>query len=224
MWVCSPCDWATEFLQTWPLGFAILVSTGMMLYGCICMTGIYWYDVFSLQLLKSVMSHEVTFLLLMAYFRSTAHILVEQPLSSWLFKQKCFLEIIHRYQLQKILTYQGCWGGWLMKGTHLMTTLPTLSALGRRATRDVRARFKKRVAEKHAERARKGLPPKVFYERLPNGKFHGTKQLAETAQYPWAFVRDIYKCWKRNHGRSGLQWALTLVNCHLGSQDRRDIV
>ena len=147
---------------------------------------------------------KVTFLLLLAFFRPTAHIILEQPTSSWLYKQKVFLEIIQRYNLKKILTYQGCWGGWLLKGTHLMTTLPSLQSMARKATNEVREKHRRRVAKMNHKRISKGLSPKVFYRKLTNGTFHGTKQLAETAFYPSSFVIDIFRCWQRH--RCGLQW------------------
>ena len=138
---------------------------------------------------------EVTFLLLVGYFRPTLKFIVEQPLSSWLFKQRCFQEIIARYNLKKYLTYQGAFGAPLLKGTHLMSDMDTLTALVRKATRQLKEKHALMMCKKNARRQAKGLPIKVYYKQYANGTFHGTSFLTETSQYPGRFVTAIYKCW-----------------------------
>ena len=73
------------------------------------------------RLSNLILANMVTFLLLMAYYRPKALVVMEQPKSSWLFRQVRCLEVIWRLNMEKYLTYMGSWGGLLLKGTHLMS-------------------------------------------------------------------------------------------------------
>ena len=138
-------------------------------------------------------------MLLISYFRPKAYLMVEQPISSWLFKQRNFMELIFRCSMQKVLTYQGFFGGSLLKGTHLMTTLPTLWAVSRRATWRMKEKFKKEVAKRNRKLRQQGKPVPVFYVKSAGGGFHGTKDLTSTATYPSRFVRAIFQCWQNQY-------------------------
>ena len=86
---------------------------------------------FCVRLSNQILANTVTFLLLMAYFRPKLWLMLEQPLSSWCFKQKNVLEAISRWNLRRFLTYLGCFGHDLMKGTHLMSNLGSLQEIER---------------------------------------------------------------------------------------------
>ena len=59
---------------------------------------------FCVRLSNQILANTVTFLLLMAYFRPKLRLMLEQPLSSWCFKQKNVLEAISRWNLRRFLT------------------------------------------------------------------------------------------------------------------------
>lgn len=140
---------------------------------------------------------EVTFLLLMNYFRPTARILIEQPTSSWMYKQTRMLEAISRWKVKKYLTYMGSWGAPLMKGTHLMSNF-SCSAIVRKATKSLRETVAKRLKTLNEKRLAKGLPATEFWVRDRRGKFHGGKDLSSTAIYPQRFATAILKEWERS--------------------------
>ncbi|CAK9016280.1 unnamed protein product, partial [Durusdinium trenchii] len=139
----------------------------------------------------------VTFLLLMNYFRPTARILIEQPTSSWMYKQTRMLEAISRWKVKKYLTYMGSWGAPLMKGTHLMSNF-SCSAIVRKATKSLRETVAKRLKTLNEKRLAKGLPATEFWVRDRRGKFHGGKDLSSTAIYPQRFATAILKEWERS--------------------------
>ena len=156
-----------------------------------------------------VNSFQVTFLLLMNFFRPSCDICIEQPASSWLFKQANVLEVTERYSLKKYLTHQGLWGGPLMKATHFLSTLTTLTAIERKATKEARSKFMRRIRRINGKRRREGLPVKEYYKKFSDGKFQGTKHLAETSIYPRPLVRAIFDCWKAKQLKApAQQWQL----------------
>ena len=90
----------------------------------------------------------------MNYFRPTARILIEQPTSSWMYKQTRMLEAISRWKVKKYLTYMGSWGAPLMKGTHLMSNF-SCSAIVRKATKSLRETVAKRLKTLNEKRLAK---------------------------------------------------------------------
>ena len=138
---------------------------------------------------------QVTFLLLMKFFRPRLCIVVEQPTSSWLFKQRCWKEVTKRWKLEKHLTHQGFFGHDLLKPTHLMGNFSSLQAIETRATKDKKKAHKKEVKRRQARLKAQGERPKSYYRRLPGGGFQGGPDLAASAVYPEKFVLALYKCW-----------------------------
>lgn len=155
------------------------------LYSSFCIIPLIWCTVMHLLA-------QVTFLLLMRYFRPGAFVMIEQPSSSWLFKQVCFQEVIRRFHLKKHLTHLGLWGHDLLKATHLMTNIPSLKAIETKATADMKQKHRKRVARKRAAAKAAGKPVRCYYKQLPGGRFQGGPDLSSSAVYPLAAV---YKCW-----------------------------
>lgn len=142
---------------------------------------------------------KVTFLLLMAYYRPRILLMIEQPTSSWLFKQTCFLEVIKRFKLHRHLTHLGLWGHDLMKATHLMGNFSALKAIETKATADKKKKHRAEVKRRQAQRRAAGEPEKVYYKRLPGGGFQGGPDLASSAVYPMAFIQAVYNCWANRH-------------------------
>ncbi|CAK9015012.1 unnamed protein product, partial [Durusdinium trenchii] len=62
------------------------------------------------RLSNLILSNFVVFLMLMKTFRPRLFVMVEQPASSWLFKQANFKEIIRTCNLRKTLTNMGLFG------------------------------------------------------------------------------------------------------------------
>ena len=141
---------------------------------------------------------QVTFLLLMAFFRPSLKIMLEQPLSSWMFKQRAMLEVLYRWKLRRHLTYLGLFGCDLLKGVHLMSNLPTLKAIERRATKDTKEKHRVRVQKKRDKAIALGRKEKFYYVKNDNG-FHGGPDLSKTAVYPQRFVTAVFRLWRQNH-------------------------
>ena len=138
---------------------------------------------------------QVIFLLLMKYFRPRLCLMLEQPTSSWLFKQRCFKEVAKRWKLRKHLCHQGFFGHDLLKPTHLMANFSSLEAVQTTATKDRKRQHKREVKRRNKLLKAQGLRVKEYYIRLPNGKFQGGPDLASSAIYPKDFVLAIYRCW-----------------------------
>lgn len=147
------------------------------------------------RLSNVILANMVTFLLLMRYFRPGAFVMIEQPSSSWLFKQVCFQEVIRRFHLKKHLTHLGLWGHDLLKATHLMTNIPSLKAIETKVTADMKQKHRKRVARKRAAAKAAGKPVRCYYKQLPGGRFQGGPDLSSSAVYPQRFIAAVYKCW-----------------------------
>lgn len=135
--------------------------------------------------------------MLMKTFRPNVFIIVEQPVSSWLFKQKNFVDVAKKWSLCRHLTNMGLFGGDLLKPTHLMSNLPTLTSVERRATKSAKAKFDSRISRKKQRAIEKGQRVKVYYVRSASGKFSGGPDLSLSAVYPHAFILGVYKAWQR---------------------------
>lgn len=120
--------------------------------------------------------------------------MIEQPTSSWLFKQVCFKDATNVLGLKCYLTHQGLFGHDLMKSTHLMSNMDSLVGIVRRATKAAKQKHAERVARKVAAAKAKGQRVKIYYVKNSKG-FHGAADLASSAVYPFRFVQEIYKCW-----------------------------
>ena len=140
---------------------------------------------------------QVTFLLLMKFWRPRVWVMVEQPLSSWMFKKKPFLELVWRWGLKKHLTYLGPYGHDLLKGCHLMSNLKSLDEVEIRATKEVRQKHARRVAEKNQRLQSAGKHVKKYWVKLPGGRFQGAADLPSSAVYPDRFVKKVYRCWRK---------------------------
>lgn len=116
-------------------------------------------------------------------FRPDSLAMVEQPSGSWMFKSSLWTEMIPGFGMSKALTYQGLFGGPLLKATHLVHTMPTSILFARRCPKAVREKFKK----KHGD--------KEYYIKDASGRVHGTKKLTSTSLYPAKLIRAIYTTW-----------------------------
>ena len=151
------------------------------------------------KIATSVFLTEVTFLWIMRKYRPDLRILIEQPISSFMFKIPMVQRIWKVWGLKKILTYQGLFGGPMLKGTHLLTNMSKADLLERHATADAKRKFKKRMAAKMARLQKKGKAPPVYWKRLAKGKFQGGPNLAESAVYPHKFCASIVDTWEQSH-------------------------
>lgn len=140
---------------------------------------------------------QVTFLLLMAYFRPSLKVVIEQPKSSWMFKQSPVKEVLHRWNLHKHLTYLGFFGAPILKGTHLLSNI-CLQPLVRKATKEAKERHARQVAKTNSKKLAAGKRVPIFWVRGPNGKFHGGPDLSGTSLYPQRFVTALIKCWEES--------------------------
>ena len=215
-WSASAWGWATSYWPIWFLGYNANEYCPMNSYD------IFWQhhlvglraqsceyhsvephtntSRYSIQHSVSTNSEtQVTFLLLMKYFRPRLYVMIEQPTSSWMFKQRCFKEVAQRWNLKRFLTHQGFWGHDLLKPTHLLGSFSSLSAVETTATKKKKRQHKKEVRRKRKLLKSLGLPVKTYYKRLPNGRFQGGPDLAASAIYPPMFLEKVYRCWVGRH-------------------------
>ena len=109
------------------------------------------------------------------------------------------VEVISRLSLRKYLCYLGFYGHDLLKGTHLLSTLPTLTDVENRATAAAVQKHRDRIEKKNQRLVMSGKEIPEYYKRDANGKFHGCKDLATSAVYPLRFVRKVYFLWRKHH-------------------------
>lgn len=132
----------------------------------------------------------------MRFYRPKIFVFAEQPTSSWLYKQTCWREVFERWGLAKTLTYMGFFGSDLLKGSHILTNF-CVKTVARKATAAQKEKHRRRVEKKNRRLIKAGKKPLEYWRRTSDGKFHGCKDLAKTAVYPWRFVHAVYLCWTR---------------------------
>ena len=120
-------------------------------------------------------------------FRYDTFTIVEQPKNSWMFKCPVWQSLQTGFLLKTTLTYQGLFGCFIEKGTHLLHNLPDDRLVARKMTKSARSKFNARLKKI------KALP--VYY-RKKNGKVSGTKALAGTSVYPKRFAKALYNQWQ----------------------------
>ena len=122
-------------------------------------------------------------------FRSDCWAMVEQPAGSWLFKSPIWQEIISGFHLNRTLTYQGLFGGPLLKPTHLLHNMASTQFFARKLTKALKANFQKKQARwKHVQQC--------FYIKGPGGTVTGTEMMSYTSLYPQKMITQIYKTWR----------------------------
>lgn len=134
----------------------------------------------------------------MKELRPNIRVVVEQPSSSFMFKDPGFRKIAALWKMVKYMTHLGLWGHDLMKCTHLQSNMDTSKKCERRATKEAKRRHRERMERKRARQIRAGRVPKVYYFKLEGKKFQGGPDLAGSAQYPQRFVTCLFRAW--------LQW------------------
>ncbi|CAK9023181.1 unnamed protein product, partial [Durusdinium trenchii] len=156
---------------------------------------------FSVRVANAIARNTAVLVRLLLKWRPTVYVVLENPLSTWLYKLPCFKELLKEASFFFVLTYMGLWGMDILKGTRLASNLPTLASLERRATKKVKAKFQARVARKKARAARAGKSEKCFYTtgQNENGQriFTHGPDLAATAEYPQRFCTALYTAWAR---------------------------
>lgn len=140
---------------------------------------------------------QVVFLLLMKKYRPHLYVMVEQPTSSWMFKQECFLQAAAEWSLERYLTNMGLHGGPILKPTHLLSNMELLATVQRRATKAAKAKFDARIRRQQQKKIAAGKKAKVYHVRCAGGGFQGGPHLQETAVYPHSFISSVYKAWQK---------------------------
>lgn len=122
-------------------------------------------------------------------FRSDCRAMVEQPAGSWLFKSPIWIEIIAGFYLNRTLTYQGLFGGPLLKATHLLHNMPSSQFFARKLTKALKTKFQEKQRRwKHVQ--------ECFYIKGPGGTVTGTKMMSYTSLYPQRMITAIFKTWR----------------------------
>ena len=78
---------------------------------------------------NGIVENLVTLLTLIAQWRPSIFIMVEQPKGSFMFKMPVFDAMLEDLGFALVLTYLGLFGLSILKGTHLRTNLPTLTRI-----------------------------------------------------------------------------------------------
>lgn len=130
----------------------------------------------------------------MVIFRPKLKLLLEQPVSSWMFKLPEFQPVIEKWGLKKYLTFMGVWGHDLWKPTHLLSNADF--KVQRHGTKKAKSLHDRRMEKKRAKLLASGKTPAVYYKQHPGGGFSGGKDLQKSAIYPQRFVTACYKAWR----------------------------
>ena len=137
---------------------------------------------------------------MMKTWRPKVWLLVEQPASSWLFKQLSFQEVAPLWPLRKYLTNMGLFVADLLKPTHLYSNMSGLKSVERRATKKAKAKFQSRMKKKTEKLIQAGKLPPEYYRKTSDGRFHGGRDLSKSAVYPYPFIAAVYKAWQKQVG------------------------
>ena len=133
-------------------------------------------------------------------YRPDTYGLVEQPKSSFMLKREIYQQLA-KNGFSKVLTYQGPYGADLEKGTHVLHNLQMGHLLGSRMTKDVKAKFLEKKAQKAARS--ETVASKVHVQKKSDGSFHGTKELQSTSIYPQRFCTALHKVWVLSKAQAG---------------------
>ena len=132
----------------------------------------------------------------MEIFRPDIKLVLEQPISSYMFKQVDFAAIISKLNLRKVLTYLGLYGHDLEKATHLWLNVRRGSRLARTMNAKNKRRFQTRIEKKKERILSRGGTLPVYYVKDKNGGYHGGPDLAGSAHYPAGFVSAVFRLWE----------------------------
>ena len=149
------------------------------------------------RLSNLILGNMVTFLLLLWRFRKKIFLMIEQPASSWMFKQECVKEVLSKFRMKRTLTHLGFFGHDLLKPTHIMSNVPSMNGIETKATSIRKKQHKMRIQRKNRRDRKAGRKVKQYYLRLPGGKFQGGRDLADSAIYPLRWVTEVFRCWAR---------------------------
>ena len=134
--------------------------------------------------------------MLMNEVRKDLLVLLEQPVTSFMFKTPDLRQVISTWGMKRLNTFLGYYGHDLLKPTHLLCNTDAMDALKKVATKKARAKHAKRMSKKREREARKGKQPREYYKKLGQGRYQGGKDLASSAEYPQRFASAILKCWQ----------------------------
>lgn len=123
--------------------------------------------------------------------RKNWYLIIEQPSTSRMFHLEWMLGLTVALCLINVTTWQGLFGGCLLKCTHLTSNLPSIDQLSRTLTKDKRQKFNQKMKEKRAKMKKKP----VYYKKDARGKVSGGKDLQQTATYPARMCTAIFKAW-----------------------------
>lgn len=142
--------------------------------------------------LSNVISRNMATLFdLLHHYGRQVKIVVEQPASSWLFKTNWMLSTIALTSMVRIHLWQGHYGHDMLKSTHLMTNIPSMSKLSKKMTKKDSDSIRARFAKKQANLKRK----KVYLVHTASG-VQGGRDLPTAAYYPRQLCDKVYKIWQ----------------------------
>ena len=116
------------------------------------------------------------------YITGPIYFIVEQPVSSWMFKMPECRRFLQRHGAQRIRTYMGAFGHALQKPSFLYGNLPHMNMLI------------KPVPSKNKHNGEK----QGFYKAVAQGKVEGTNKLAGAAEYTPQYCKEIFRAWQRS--------------------------
>eukprot|EP00435_Cladocopium_sp_Y103_P002378 s4175_g1.t1 len=150
---------------------------------------------YKVRLAQRIWGSFVMFLMLVLQHTPTVRLMVEQPCSSWGFKQLFFVSLIATFKLYIVKTHMGFFNHDLCKCSHLLTNMRSLNSLTRTMTKADRERINARFEKRQQRRAR----PRVYHVKVhrPDGSigWQGGPDLPLTAKFTRTFCRAVRDCW-----------------------------
>jgi len=153
---------------------------------------------FKVRMSQRIWLNTVAFLMLIFQIRPRLCLAIEQPSSSWGFKQPYVKSLIHLLGLKRILTYMGFFSHDLCKPTHILTNSRSFSGLARKLTKADRARIQARFERRQSRRAVKKVYHMKVLRRDGRMGWQGGRDLSSTASFTLPFCRAVLGHWQES--------------------------
>ncbi|CAL1142652.1 unnamed protein product [Cladocopium goreaui] len=154
---------------------------------------------YKVRLAQRIWGSFVMFLMLVLQNTPTLRLMVEQPCSSWGFKQLFFVSLIGIFKLYIVKTHMGFFNHDLCKCSHLLTNMRSLSSL----TRTMTKKDRKMIQDRFDRRQRRRSKPRVYHVKVhrPDGSigWQGGPDLPLTATFTRTFCRAVRGCWENRN-------------------------
>ncbi|CAJ1354572.1 unnamed protein product [Effrenium voratum] len=157
-------------------------------------------EVYKVRLANRIWLNFACFLLVLHLAGRKPLALLEQPASSWAFKQTWMVMVSEVLQMKQITTWMAFYGHDMHKCSHLLSNWSRLEDLARTMYAADRIRFQVRFRERQRRRKTKKIYKVDSVSKSGKRSWQGGKDLASSAAYTPKFCQAMYACWAKSKG------------------------